>query len=120
MENLLWYLGRVIFGGYFLFSGYSHFANLGMMSGYAQSKGIPASKLAVGGTGALLLIAGLSILLNVYPVVGLAAAILFLVPTSLMMHAFWKVQDAGARMGETVNFTKNMAIVGALLLLMSR
>jgi putative oxidoreductase len=120
MENLLWYLGRAIFGGYFLFSGYSHFANLDMMSGYARSKGVPAAKLAVAGTGVLLLAAGLSILLNVYPVVGLAAAIVFLVPTSLMMHAFWKVRDAGSRMGETVNFTKNMAIVGALLILLFR
>jgi uncharacterized membrane protein YphA (DoxX/SURF4 family) len=40
-------MGRIIYGGYFLWNGINHFRNLGMMSGCAQSKGTPAPKVAV-------------------------------------------------------------------------
>jgi len=120
MENTLWYLGRLLFGGYFLFGAYNHFANISMMSGYVQSKGVPAAKIAVAGSGVLLLIGGLSVLLNIYIPIGLAALAIFLVPVTMMMHAFWKVQDPGAKMGKMVNFTKNLALLGAVLILVSR
>lgn len=32
------------------------------------------------------------------------------------MHAFWKVSDPQQRMGERVNFTKNIALLGSLLM----
>lgn len=119
MQPVVLYLGRILFGGFFIMSGYNHFAKLNMMSGYTQSKGVPASKPAVAGTGLLLLIGGISTLFNIYPVVGLVALILFFVPATFLMHAFWKIQDPMARMGERVNFTKNLALLGATLLLLS-
>jgi putative oxidoreductase len=119
MESTVLYLGRLLFGGYFIFSGYNHFSNLTMMAGYAQSKGVPMPKLAVGFTGLLLLIGGVSILLHLYPVVGYLALIAFLIPVTFMMHAFWKIQDPMAKMHEMVNFMKNHALLGAILLLLA-
>jgi hypothetical protein len=40
----------------------------------------------------------------------------FLLGVSPQMHAFWKETDPQQRMSEMVNFTKNMALVGASLL----
>jgi len=111
-------IGRLLLGGFFINSGFKHFSNLTMMAGYSQSKGIPSPKAAVVFSGLLLLIGGLSILLGVYPTVGTIALVLFLVPVTFMMHAFWKVKDPMARMGETVNFTKNLALLGAALMLL--
>lgn len=119
MESTVLTLGRIIFGGYFLFNAYNHFANLAMMSGYAQSKGIPSAKLAVAGSGMLLAIGGISVIFNLFPIVGLAALALFLLPVTLLMHAFWKVQDPMARIGEMVNFTKNLALLGAVIILLA-
>jgi uncharacterized membrane protein YphA (DoxX/SURF4 family) len=119
MHSLVLYLGRILFGGYFIMSGYNHFANLQMMAGYSQSKGVPAAKAAVAVTGLLLLIAGICTLFNFYPEVGLIALVVFLVPVTFLMHAFWKVQDPMAKMGERVNFMKNLALLGGTLLLMS-
>ncbi len=119
MHTLVLYLGRILFGGYFIMSGYNHLANLSMMSGYTQSKGVPAPKSAVAVTGILLLIGGVSTLLNFYPVVGLVALIVFLVPVTFMMHAYWKVQDPMAKMGERVNFFKNLALLGGILILLA-
>jgi putative oxidoreductase len=119
VESITFIIGRLLLGSYFIYSGYNHFANLAMMSGYVQSKGIPSPKAAVAFSGILLLIGGLSILLGVYPVVGVAALVAFLIPVTFMMHAFWKVQDPQAKMGEMVNFTKNLALLGAVLLLLA-
>ena len=43
----LFVLGRILLGGYFIMSGFNHFKNLGMLTGYAQSKGVPMPKAAV-------------------------------------------------------------------------
>jgi hypothetical protein len=51
-------LGRLVFGTVLGFMGFSHFTNLDGMSGYAKAKGIPAPRLAVAGSGLLLLLGG--------------------------------------------------------------
>lgn len=119
MESTISILGRLLLGGYFVYSGFNHFAMINMMAGYAQSKGVPAPKAAVGFSGLLLLIGGLSILLGAYPTIGIIALALFLVPVTFMMHAFWKVQDPMAKMHEMVNFMKNVALLGAALTLLA-
>jgi uncharacterized membrane protein YphA (DoxX/SURF4 family) len=119
MEAVLFLVARLLFGGYFVFNAINHFMQTSMMAGYAQSKGVPAPKLAVAFTGLLLLIGGVSVLFGMYPTVGAVALVLFLVPVTFMMHNFWKVQDPQMRMAEMVNFTKNLALVGGALLLLS-
>jgi putative oxidoreductase len=119
MHAVVLYLGRILFGGYFIMGGYNHFANLTMMAGYTQSKNVPVAKAAVAFSGLLLLIGGFSTFFNFYPIVGLSALILFLVPVTFLMHAFWKVQDPMAKMGERVNFMKNLALLGGALILLA-
>ena len=120
METTFLYLGRILFGGYFAYNGFNHFKMLDMMSGYAKSKGAPVPKLSVAFSGLLLIVGGLSVLFDILPSVGLVALVLFLVPVTIMMHAFWKVQDPMAKMSEMINFTKNFALLGAVLILLAR
>jgi DoxX. len=115
--DILFLVGRIILAGYFLFSGINHFMRLGMMAGYAKMKGVPLPSVAVALTGLILTLGGLSILLGVYPLVGIILLVVFLIPVSFMMHDFWKVQDPQMKMGEMINFMKNMALLGALLML---
>jgi putative oxidoreductase len=63
-----------------------------------------------------LLVGGLSMLLGVYPVVGIILLTIFLLGVSFQMHNFWKVADAQTKQIDMINFTKNMALVGALLM----
>lgn len=117
MEILL-LIGRLLFGGFFFMSGINHFTNLDMMSGYAASKNVPAARIAVIVSGAMLVLGGLSVILGLLPVLGLWLLILFLAPTSVLMHDFWTISDAQQRMGEQVNFLKNVALIGAAFALM--
>lgn len=116
LETTALTIGRLIFGGYFLYNGVNHFLNRKMLVDYARSKGVPAPDVAVAASGLLILAGGLSVLTGLQPKVGAGLISAFLLGVSPQMHAFWKEQDAQQRMHEMVNFTKNMALVGSSLL----
>src|SRR5262245_6244017 len=116
INNIAFLIGRVIAGGFFLMNGFNHFAQLKMMTGYAKSKGIPAPELAVGGSGVVLLLGGLSLLLGYHPTIGAALLVIFLLAAAFGIHNFWTVQDPMAKMGEMAHFLKNMALLGLLLM----
>jgi putative oxidoreductase len=110
--NTAFLVGRIIFGGYWLMASFNHFKNLNYVSEYAKARGTPSPKLAVAGTGVILLLGGLSMLLGVYPVVGIILLIVFLLGVSFQMHAYWKMDDAQMKQIDMINFTKNMALIG--------
>jgi putative oxidoreductase len=114
----LFVLGRVVFGGFFVYNGINHFRNQAGMSQYAGAKGVPAAEAAIPATGALLIAGGLSIVTGVKPRLGLAAIMGFLIPVTLQMHRFWEETDPQQRVNESVNFAKNMALVGASMMMM--
>ena len=114
--NILFLIGRIIVGGYFLMAAFNHFTNTGMMAGYAQSKGTPAPKLAVMGTGVLLLLGGACFLLGFHPPIDTMLLVIFLLGVTFRIHAFWLVSDPMARMNEQVHFGKNIAMIGFLLM----
>ena len=116
IHSIAFLIGRVIAGSFFLINGFNHFAQLNMMTGYAKSKGIPAPALAVGGSGVLLFLGGLSLLLGYHPTIGAALLVIFLLGVSFGIHNFWTVQDQQAKLGEMTHFLKNMAILGLLLM----
>jgi putative oxidoreductase len=117
--DTLFLIGRIIFGGYFIFNGINHFMKINMMSGYAKMKGVPFPFFSVAMTGLLLLLGGLSVLFGVYTSIGLGLLIIFLFPVTFMMHNFWTVHDPQMKMGEMVNFMKNIALLGAVLMLLA-
>lgn len=112
-------LGRILFGGYFLYSGINHFINIQGMGAYANSRGVPAPQLMVAISGLMMVLGGVSVLIGYRPRIGLLLIILFLVPVSLIMNNFWAVPDAQQRMMEMGNFLKNMALTGAAFGLMA-
>ena len=115
----LFVLGRVLLGGYFVMSGYSHFKNVKMLAGYAQSKGVPMPSAAVLLTGFMRIVGGLGIFFGVYIELSVLLLAVFLIVTSFSMHQYWKVTDQMAKMSESVNFKKNMALLGAIIMLLA-
>jgi putative oxidoreductase len=112
-------IGRAIVGVYFLMNAYNHIFKSSHMVAYAAGKKVPSPKAAIIGSGLLLLVGGLSILLWVYPVIGILCLIVFLIPVTIMMHNFWKETDPMARMSSKIEFLKNLALIGLLLIILS-
>jgi putative oxidoreductase len=111
--------GRVLFGGFFLYNGINHFRNRHSLAQYAGSKNVPIPDAAVAASGALLIGGGASLILGLKPKAGAAAIISFLSGVSPVMHDFWNMDDPDQRMNDTINFTKNMALLGSALALMA-
>jgi putative oxidoreductase len=111
-------IGRLVFGGFFLYNGINHLKERKSLTAYAQSKNVPKAELAVTATGLVLIGGGTSILLGVKPKLGVAAIAGFLAGVSPIMHNFWKIQDPQERLNEMINFSKNVALLGASLALM--
>jgi putative oxidoreductase len=112
-------IGRLIFGGFFLYNGINHFRQLDALSQYAGSKKVPAPKLSVAVSGAALLVGGASILLGVKPKLGTLAVMGFLAGVSPSMHDFWHDEDPNQRMNNMVHFSKNLALLGGAMALMA-
>jgi putative oxidoreductase len=109
-------IGRIVVGFFYISNGVNLFLHRAMTVGYAAAKGVPYPALAVPVAAAFLVVGGLSLLLGWRPTVGIGAIVLFLVPVTFYMHPFWN--EAGAeRLNDTVNFTKNLALLGAALML---
>jgi len=116
--DVLFVAGRVLFGGFFVLSGIRHFQHLAMMAAFTGSKGFPAPKLAVVGSGLLIIAGGLSLLLGVRPEWGVALISAFLIPVTFVMHQYWKHTDPMMRINDQVNFLKNVALLGAAWMLL--
>lgn len=116
--DVLVLIGRILFSAIFIASGYNHFANARAMAGYAGAKGVPYPLYATYAGGVLLAAGGLSVLLGVWADLGALLLVIFLVPTALLMHPFWKSRDQ-ERMMEMVQFQKDTALAGAALMLLA-
>lgn len=116
MLSAIHIIGQILFGGYFVWSGISHFSNSKGLIAYTASAKVPSPALAVYGSGALLVLGGLGILFGVYTQIASILLVIFLVPVTLTMHAFWNQTDPQMKMSNRVQFLKNVALLGAVLL----
>lgn len=113
--NFIVLLGRICYSLIFILSAFGHFSS-GTIA-YATAEGVPMASLLVPATGVLILLGGLSILLGYRAKLGAWLLVLFLVPTSLMMHKFWGLSDPGAAMIQQIMFLKNVSMLGAAFLI---
>ena len=115
--EVLFIIGRIILGIFFIFSGVNHFAKFKMMVGYSKSKNVPLAGPGVVVTGIMLMVGGLGILAWFSVPIAALILIIFLLPTTIWMHAFWKETSPQEKMTQMRYFMGNMALVGALLII---
>jgi putative oxidoreductase len=111
VESALLLVARVLFGGVLAFMGINHFQQTDQLTGYAQHKGVPAAKLSVLASGAVLVLGGLSVATGVAPAVGALALAAFLLVSAVVFHDFWAVPE-DQQQDEMTNFLKNVALAG--------
>jgi putative oxidoreductase len=79
--------------------------------------GVPASLVPalIVGARALQLIAGLGLILGIYPRISALGLLLFLIPATLMAHNFWTVVGTPLYPVQLINFFKNVCMAGGLI-----
>ena len=111
-------IGRLLFGGFFIYNGINHLRQRKTMASYTASKNVPAPEMAVTLSAVPLVLGGASILLGIKPKWGAAAVLGFLAGVSPVMHDFWRNEDPQERNTNMTSFFKNVALAGGALALM--
>lgn len=112
-------IGRILFVFLFVNSGINHLTKAEAMGGYAASRGVPQAKLATLVSGVLIIVGGLMVLLGVWLDLGALLLVIFLVPTALLMHPYWRETEPQTKQLEQVSFQKDLALAGAALLILA-
>ena len=110
--------GRILLALLFVVSGFNKLVGFEGTAGYIASKGLPLPQLAAAGAIAVELVGGVLLVIGWQARWAATAIFLFLVPTTLIFHAFWAVEGPGARM-EQLQFMKNLCIMGGMLYIMA-
>src|ERR1700690_1857118 len=113
--DYIFLISRILFGGYFVVSGWNHLRHSDAMAGYAASKKVTSPKAMVIISGLMIFLGGLGILLGYHVGISVLLIVLFLIPVTFIMHNYWAETDPSAKMNSRVGFMKNMALIGAAL-----
>jgi putative oxidoreductase len=107
-------LGRILFALIFIAAAPRHFTHEGIQ--HAANLGTPLASLLVPVSGVLALAGGLSVAVGYRARWGAWLLVGFLVPVTLVMHSFWKLQDPVLIHTQQAMFWKNVSMLGAALL----
>jgi putative oxidoreductase len=105
-------LGRILYSLVFL-TTVGHFKHPAIAHG--EAAGVPMASIMVPLSGVIAIAGALSIALGYKAKWGAWLIVLFLVPVTLTMHAFWKEPDAHTAAMQQVMFLKNVSMLGAAL-----
>jgi putative oxidoreductase len=106
-------LGRILIAQIFLLSGAMKFIDWNGAAAAMQKQSMPMIDLLLPAAAIVELVCGLSIFLGFRSRVGAFVLFLYLIPTTLIFHAFWNYEGE-LRSMQMINFLKNIAIMGGL------
>jgi putative oxidoreductase len=117
--DVVFLIGRILFGLLFVSSGFMAHLGEGGKAGreYARSLGAPSPDLLVPLSGITIIVGGLLVALGIWADLGALLIIGFLVGITPIMHAFWKIDDPQMRAIQSAMFFKNTALLGAALII---
>jgi putative oxidoreductase len=108
--------GRILISVMFLISGFFKVGGYAQIVGYATAVHLPAPGVAIALAAAVELACGLAILAGFKTRFAAWLLFLYLIPVTYFFHNFWAVQGP-EQQTQMVNFLKNAAIMGGLLVL---
>lgn len=111
--------GRILLAIIFIMSGFGKITGYEGTAGYMASKGLPMVSVLLPLTILLELGGGVLLVLGLKARWAAAAIFLFLIPTTLVFHVFWGSLDAQAAQMQQINFMKNVAIMGGMLMVVA-
>src|SRR5215467_6314648 len=106
MKFITW-VGQLLLSVIFIQGGSSAYLEPGNRPTKVAKAGIPEPELAVKANGALMVIAGIALALNLWPRLAATALLASTIPTTLVGHPFWQEEEEGPRKQQQVHFFKN-------------
>lgn len=114
-------LGRLALSAIFLVSAITnkipHFSDVATNMG---KQGMPAPRLMLVGAIVFLLAGSVSLLIGYRARIGALLLLVFLALATCYFHDFWTLADAQAKQQQMIHFMKNVAMMGAMLLVIAQ
>jgi len=107
-------LARLLFASIFLYYGPNNFTRF--MIDLAARDGMPMPNVLVPIGGVIALVGAASVTLGFKARMGAALLVLFLLPATFVMHAFWNLEGSAAQ-AQLANFMRNLSLMGGALLI---
>jgi putative oxidoreductase len=107
-------LGRLMLAYIFVLSGYGKIVGFAGTAGSMANYGMPMVEVLLVATIAIELVGGLMLVVGWKARWAALAIFLFIIPATLIFHAFWAVPQEQVMM-QTIQFQKNLAIMGGML-----
>jgi uncharacterized membrane protein YphA (DoxX/SURF4 family) len=109
-------LGRIFFVALFVVSARENIVHHQRYVTLAKGK-LPVPYLAGWPVSVWLIVAILSVVLGIWPDVGMLMIAAFLIPTTLVFHPYWTFSDPAQRLTHRGGFYRNVSLLGATLAL---
>ncbi len=120
-QGIVTVLGRVLLSAIFLMSALGNkIPKFQDVAGYMSSEGVPTPQLMLVGAIVFLIAGSLSVILGYKARWGAVLLIIFLVLATYYFHDFWTFSDAQERQMQMIQFMKNMALTGAMLMIVGQ
>jgi putative oxidoreductase len=111
-------IGRILFALNFILAGLGfHLRQRVMATEYARSQGAPLPELTVPGSGIVIAVAGVMVILGFWVDLAALALAANVLAFAYWMHAFWKLEDPAERANQMAHFFKNVQLAGGALIL---
>jgi putative oxidoreductase len=109
-------VGRILLGLIFVLSGFAKIGGFAGTAAYIGSKGLPLPQVLAVLTIVVELGGGLALMAGLYTRQAVVALAGFSLLAAFVFHDFWAAPEAD-RMAQQINFMKNLAIAGGMLVL---
>ena len=120
VQGILTVAARTMLALIFLMSALGNkIPNFNGIAQYMGSEGVPAPRVLLAGAIAFLLVGSASLILGFKARIGAALLFVFLVLATYYFHDFWTFADAGERQQQTIQFMKNLALMGGMLFIVA-
>lgn len=113
-------LARILLAAIFLSSALGNkIPNFSDVAGYMTSEGVPAASLLLVGAIGFLIVGSFSLIVGFKARLGATLLLIFLVLATYYFHDFWTLEDAQQVQAQSIQFMKNLALMGAMLFIVA-
>ena len=116
INGILTVTGRTMMALIFLMSAVGNkIPNFNGVAQYMAGEGVPAPKVLLAGAIAFLLVGSVSLIVGYQARIGATLLLVFRAAATYYFHDFWTFTDAAERQQQTIQFMKNLSMMGAML-----
>jgi putative oxidoreductase len=120
LQGIVSVVGRVLLCTIFFMAAVGNkIPNFQAIAGYMAKEGVPAPQIMLAGAIVFLIAGSLSVILGYKARIGAALLLVFLVLATYYFHDFWTLSDPQAQQEQTIQFMKNLGLMGAMLLVIA-